>query len=91
MNRHSPAQGFNSSLPVRQALFGTLALLMTLIGGQQYQYWTQAPEVLLKPQSHSITPAHFSPVSSQAGDAVLRPMDSVESVSDMPKQQRWVF
>lgn len=44
MNRQSAAQLRLSPLHVQQGLFALLALLITLIGGQQYMRWEQSEQ-----------------------------------------------
>jgi hypothetical protein len=95
MNRQRAAQLRISPLHIQQGLFAMLALLITLIGGQQFFLWEQsqqpeAPHVSLK---HP-TQTHFSAVSSNQADTTpLRMMDvdQAQPVDEMPRQERWVF
>ena len=66
MNRQRAAQLRLSPLYVQQGLFTVLALVITLIGGQQFMLWqhSQQPDAALTPTQH-FTQTHFSAVSSQ--------------------------
>jgi hypothetical protein len=95
MNRQRAAQLRISPLHIQQGLFAVLALLITLIGGQQFVRWEQiqqpeAPRVSIQ---HA-TQNHFSAVSSnQADSAPMRMMDvdQAQPADEMPRQERWVF
>ncbi|MCK1789926.1 hypothetical protein [Pseudomonas violetae] len=96
MNRQRAAQLRISPLHIQQGLFAVLALLITLIGGQQFQRWEQnqqqeAPQLL---SFKYPTQTHFSAASSQARDSTsLRMMDvdQAQPANEMPRQERWVF
>ncbi|MDX9666161.1 hypothetical protein QMK50_14415 [Pseudomonas sp. P5_152] len=95
MNRQRAAQLRLSPLYVQQGLFTVLALVITLIGGQQFMLWqhSQQPDAAITPTQH-FTQTHFSAVSSQTADAApLRMMDvdQAQPEFDMPRQERWVF
>lgn len=95
MSRQRAAQLRLSPLPIQQGLFVVLALLITLIGGQQFQRWEQsqqkeAPRLSIQ---HP-TQTHFSAAgSNQADSAPMRMMDvdQAQPVDEMPRQERWVF
>ncbi|MHC8316920.1 hypothetical protein [Pseudomonas sp. LB3P31] len=95
MNRQRAAQLRISPLHIQQGLFAVLALLITLIGGQQFQRWEQsqqqeAPQLSFKYP----TQTHFSAASSQPADSTaLRMMDvdQAQPADEMPRQERWVF
>ncbi|MBC3268747.1 hypothetical protein HU765_02325 [Pseudomonas sp. SWRI81] len=94
MTRQRAAQLRISPLHIQQALFGALALLITLIACQQYLRWehSQQPEPLISVQ-HT-TQTHFSAVSnSQAESASMRMMDvdQAQPLDELPRQERWVF
>ncbi|EJM12668.1 hypothetical protein PMI21_04548 [Pseudomonas sp. GM18] len=97
MNRQSAAQLRLSPLHVQQGLFALLALLITLIGGQQYMRWEQSQQPEVPHLSIAHTPqTHFSAVSSNLADAdnaSMRMMgvDQARPVDEMPYQERWVF
>ncbi|WLG45094.1 hypothetical protein [Pseudomonas sp. FP1740] len=95
MNRQSAAQFRLSPLHVQQGLFALLALLITLIGGQQYMRWEQSQQPEAPHLSIPHPPqTHFSAVSSNPADnASIRMMgvDQARPVDEMPSQERWVF
>lgn len=95
MNRQRAAQLRISTLHVQQGLFVVLALVVTLIGGQQYLLWqlSQQPEAPQVSIQHA-PQTHFSAVSSQFADATpmkLMDVDQAQPVTEMPRQERWVF
>ncbi|MGE8485051.1 MAG: hypothetical protein ACN6Q5_20950 [Pseudomonas sp.] len=95
MNRQSAAQFRLSPLHVQQGLFALLALLITLIGGQQYMRWEQSqqPEAPHLSIPHS-SQTHFSAVSSNPADNTSMRMmgvDQARPVDETPSQERWVF
>jgi hypothetical protein len=95
MNRQRAAQLRISPLHIQQGLFLLLALLVTLVVGQQIMSWhySQQPEAPRVTIQHP-TQSHFSAVSSmQTESAALRMMDvdQAQPVNDMPRQERWVF
>lgn len=95
MTRQRAAQMRISPLHIQQGLFAVLALLITLIGGQQYQRWEQSqqqevPHVSIQ---HPIQ-THFSAASSTLADSTpmrMMDVDQPQPVDDMPQQERWVF
>ncbi|MHC8359125.1 hypothetical protein ACYZUA_02190 [Pseudomonas sp. LS2P72] len=95
MSRQRAAQLRISPLHIQQGLFAVLALLITLIAGQQFQRWEQnlqqeAPRLSIQ---HP-TQTHFSAASSnQADSPPLRmvDVDQAQPADEMPRQERWVF
>ncbi|UVM50556.1 MULTISPECIES: hypothetical protein [unclassified Pseudomonas] len=95
MNHQRAAQLRISPLHVQQGLFALLALLITLIVGQQFLRWEQsqqpdAPQLSIPHASQT----HFSAVSSdQADSASMRMMsvDQARPVDETSPQERWVF
>jgi hypothetical protein len=95
MNRQRAGQLRISPLHIQQGLFAILALLITLIAGQQFLLWEQsqqpeAPHVSIHPAIQT----HFSAVSSNQADlAPMRMMDvdQAQPADQMPRQERWVF
>jgi len=95
MNRYRAAQLRISPLHIQQGLFAVLAMLITLIAGQQILRWEQrqqpeAPHVSIQ---HP-TQTHFSAASSNLADiAPMRMMDvyQAQPLDEMPRQERWVF
>ena len=95
MNRQRAAQLRISPLHIQQGLFAVFALLITLIGGQQFLRWEQSqqPEAAIAP-THHLTQTHFSAVSSRSADAApvrMMSVDQAEPGSGMLRQERWVF
>ena len=96
MNRQRVAELNLSPVPVQQGLFAVLALLITLIGGQQFLRWEQSqqPEALCPVISHP-TQTHFSAAvsSGQANSTPMRMMDVDQAgpVGEIRHQERWVF
>ena len=95
MSRQRAAQLRISPLHIQQGLFAVLALLITLIGGQQFLRWEQsqqpqAPQLSIEHPSQT----HFSAVGSlQADSTPMRMMDvdQASPVGEMRHQERWVF
>ncbi|MDR6914721.1 hypothetical protein J2X66_001585 [Pseudomonas sp. 3296] len=95
MNRYRAAQLRISPLHIQQGLFAVLALLITLIAGQQFMRWEQsqqpeAPHVSIQHAAQT----HFSAASSSQAD--LTPMrmmdvDQAQPLDEIPHQERWVF
>lgn len=96
MTRRRLSQLHISSLHLQQGLFASLALLITLIGGQQFQRWDQSHsgQALNIPRVIPMQ-SHFSSVSRAApAEAALTQLITVDQVQpdiDLPYQERWVF
>ena len=94
MSRQSLAQLRISPLHLQQGLFASLALLVTLIGGQQFQQWQHAQQQALRVPAHAFTQTHFSQAgSASAASAPMQMMavDQAQPALEAPAQQRWVF
>lgn len=94
MNRQRLALLRIAPLHIQQGLFASLALLVTLLAGQQFQRWqdSQAPAPRV-PVHHSTHP-HFTSVSNQLSDptpAHWMAADQAQPALDAPRQERWVF
>jgi len=95
MSRQRAAQLRISPLHIQQGLFAVMALLITLIAGQQFQRWEQnqqqeAPRLSIQ---HP-TQTHFSAASSNQADSPpmrMMDVDQAQPVDEMPRQERWVF
>ncbi|WP_415758495.1 hypothetical protein [Pseudomonas sp. LT1P18] len=95
MSRQRAAQLRISPLHIQQGLFAVLALLITLIVGQQFQRWEQnqqqeAPRLSIQ---HP-TQTHFSAASSNQADSPpmrMMDVDQAQPADEMPRQERWVF
>lgn len=95
MNRHRAAQLRISPLHVQQGLFALLALLVTLIGTQQFLSWEQSQQSLAPHVSIQYpTQTHFSAASAQQADSApmrMMDVDQAQPVDEMPRQERWIF
>ncbi|MCP1442422.1 hypothetical protein J3D54_001554 [Pseudomonas sp. GGS8] len=95
MNRQSAAQFRLSPLQAQQGLFALLALLITLIGGQQYMRWEQSQQPEAPHLSIALAPqSHFSAVSSNPADnasMLMMGVDQARPVDETPSQELWVF
>jgi hypothetical protein len=95
MNRQRATHLHLSPLHIQQGLFAVLALLITLIAGQQFQAWqlSQQPQAPLVSIDHP-TQTHFSAVSSRQADSTPMRMMDVDQALPMGEtrhQERWVF
>ncbi|ROM80320.1 hypothetical protein BK654_05360 [Pseudomonas brassicacearum] len=95
MNRQSAAQFRITSLHLQQVLWAVVALLVTLVAGQQLLLWhqSQQPEAPLvsiqrAPQTHFSAVESLSEVSASMR---MMDVDQAQPVTDMPRQERWVF
>lgn len=94
MTRQSLSQLRVSPLRLQQGLFASLALMVTLIGGQQLQHWQQSQQQIPQFERPAMTQTHFRSVGSVAADATapqLRMVDQESALSELPSQERWVF
>ncbi|NWB95853.1 hypothetical protein HX882_08145 [Pseudomonas gingeri] len=93
MNRPRAAHLHLSPLRLQQGLFAVLALLVTLIAGQQFQRWNQASAQVQRLPGHSLQQTHFSALGASISDPTSYRLTSVDQaqVPDEPFQQRWVF
>ena len=95
MNCQRAAQLRFSPLYLQQGLFAVLALLITLIAGQQFLRWEQNQQQEASRVSFQHpTQTHFSAASSGMSDNTsIRMMDVDQARPDdeMPRQERWVF
>ena len=95
MNRQRAAHLHFSPVHIEQGLLAVLALLITLIGGQQFQRWehdqqTETPRLSIQRP----TQTHFSAVGSlQADSTPMRMMDVDQAgpAGEIRHQERWVF
>ena len=95
MNRQRATQFRLSPLYLQQGLFAVLALLITLIAGQQFLRWEQSqqqegPSVSFQ---HP-TQTHFSAARSGMDDSAsmrMMDVDQHQAMDQSPRQERWVF
>jgi hypothetical protein len=57
-----------SPLRLQQGLFASLALMVTLIAGQQLQHWQQSPQQAPSFERPVTTQTHFSSIGSVSAD-----------------------
>ena len=96
MTRPSLSSLHVSPLRLQQGLFASLALMVTLIGGQQLQHWQQQTSHFERP---AMPQTHFRPIDSRSVGSVsvdvtapqLRMVDQASALSELPSQERWVF
>ena len=93
MNRPRATHLHLSPLHLQQGLFAVLALLVTLIAGQQFQRWNQASVQVQRLPVHVLQQTHFSAAAASISDPTTYQLTSVDQaqVPDEPFQQRWVF
>jgi len=81
---------FISAHTLRQGLFASLALMLTLFGAQQYHYWTQPADPLIH-TLHSLHAPALNAVNASASQASrLQPVEQNEQFQ-RPTENRWVF
>ena len=99
MTRQSLNQLCVSPLRLQQGLFVSLALMVTLIAGQQMQHWQQSQQQTAHFERPAMTQTHFSSIESRSvGSASadvtapqLRVADQDSTLGELPTQERWVF
>ena len=96
MTRQILSQLCVSPVRLQQGLFASLALMVTLIGGQQLQHWQQQTPHFERP---AMTQTHFSSIGSRTVGAAsadvtapqLRVAEQDSTLGELPTQERWVF
>ncbi|OPA97019.1 hypothetical protein BFW87_11935 [Pseudomonas fluorescens] len=95
MTRQGLSQFRVSPLRLQQGLFASLALMVTLIAGQQMQHWQQSAQQVPQFERPVMTQTHFRSVGSvTAADVTapqLRVADQDSTLAELPAQERWVF
>ncbi|WP_433768283.1 hypothetical protein [Pseudomonas putida] len=95
MNRQRATQLRLSPLYLQQGLFAVLALLITLIAGQQFLRWEQNQQQERPSVSFQHpTQTHFSAARSGMDDSTsmrMMDVDQHQSLDQSPRQERWVF
>ena len=94
MNSQDLARMRISSSHLQQGLFASLALLVTLIGGQQLVRWEQATAPTNVVLHQPVTQQHFSAATSStyaAGGYELMASDETRVANSQPIPERWVF
>ena len=96
MTRPSLSSLHVSPLRLQQGLFASLALMVTLIAGQQLQHWQQQTPHFERP---AMVQTHFRSIDSRSVGSVsadvtvpqLRMVDQASALGELPSQERWVF
>ena len=94
MNIHEFSNLRVSSLHLQQGLFASLALSVTLIGGQQLGRLEQASQPVAVVKHHIAPQQHFKafgPVSDSTGRFELAASDDTQIARSQPASERWVF
>ena len=94
MTRQSLSQLHVSPLRLQQGLFASLALMVTLVIGQQMQHGQQSQQHAPQFERPVMTQTHFRSVGSVTADVTapqLRVADQDSTPGDLPTQERWVF
>lgn len=94
MTRQSLSQLRVSPLRLQQGLFASLALMVTLIAGQQMQHWQQSQQQTPQFERPVLTQTHFSSIGSVSASVSapqLRVADQDSTLGELPTQERWVF
>uniref|UniRef100_UPI000F05A810 hypothetical protein n=1 Tax=Pseudomonas viridiflava TaxID=33069 RepID=UPI000F05A810 len=87
MTRQSLNQLYVSPLRLQQGLFASLAVMVTLIAGQQLQHWQQSQQQVSQFERPAMTQTHFRSVGSVAADVTapqLQMVDQESSLSELP-------
>ncbi len=94
MTRQSLSQLRVSPLRLQQGLFASLAVMVTLIAGQQMPHWQQSQAQAPRFEHQVFTQTHFSSIGSAAVDSTTPPLrvaDQDSTLGELPTQERWVF
>ena len=94
MNRLGLSRIRLSSLHLQQGLFASLALLVTLIGGQQLVRFEQATQPVQTVLHQPAQQTHFSAIGSSAeviSGYALTAADETQIANTEVPQERWVF
>ncbi len=99
MTRHSLSQLRLSPLHVQQGLFASLALMVTLIAGQQLQHGQQSQPQVPSFERPVTTQTHFrsidrrsiGSVSADVAAKQLRVADQDSTLGELHTHERWVF
>ncbi|UXZ96433.1 hypothetical protein K3169_00490 [Pseudomonas phytophila] len=98
MNRQRLTQLRISPLHIQQALFASLALMVTLIAIQLFQHWENSRESAQIKQPFTYSQTYNSQTYSNASASMARdtalsltPVDRKAPASEAPHQQTWVF
>ena len=99
MTRQILSQLCVSPLRLQQGMFASLAVMVTLIAGQQMQHWQQSQQQTPHFERPAMTQTHFRSIDSRSVGSVsadvtvhqLRMVDQASALNELPSQERWVF
>ena len=94
MTRHSLSQLRLSPLRLQQGLFASLALSVTLIGGQQWARWETAAQPVATVVHAAAPQQHFQALGAViegTGHYALAASDDTQIANTQPLPERWVF
>ncbi len=104
MTRQILSQLCVSPLRLQQSMFASLAVMVTLIAGQQMQHWQQSQQQTPHFERPAMTQTHFSSIGSRTVGAAsadvtapqlrvaeLRVAEQDSTLGELPTQERWVF
>lgn len=88
--QHDASVSFINMHALRQGLFASLALMLTLVGAQQFNYWTQPAEPLIHTLHSMRAPALSAVNASGSQVSRLQPVEQTDEFQ-RPTVDRWVF
>ena len=94
MNRQDFSNMRVSSLHLQQGLFASLALSVTLIGGQQWSRFESTPQPVVTVQHSAAPQQHFKALGSVTDSKSgyeLAASDETQIANTQPAPERWVF
>ncbi|MDB6142975.1 MAG: Uncharacterized protein JWP80_2019 [Pseudomonas sp.] len=94
MNSQRLAQMGILPLHIQQGLFASLALLATLIVGQQFEHWTSHAQEAVQIHHPFVTGRTYSTVSATASKEPalsFQPAQETAPQAEQPHQPSWVF
>jgi hypothetical protein len=85
-----------SPLHIQQGLFASLALLATLIAGQQFEHWSHQAQQAVQIHHPFVTGRAYSTVSAPVAKEPALSFQSAQeqetaAAVEQPHQQSWVF
>ena len=94
MNRQQVSTMGVTSLHLQQGLFASLALSVTLIGGQQWARWETAAQPVATVVHAAAPQQHFQALGAViegTGHYALAASDDTQIANTQPLPERWVF
>lgn len=87
--QHNASVSFITAHHIRQGLFASLALMLTLLGTQQYHYWNQPAEPVIHTM-HAIQAPAMTALSASSQVIRLQPVEQSDQFQ-RPRETHWVF